>query len=1063
MPTKSIVFVDSRVSNYQSLIASLPETAQVFVLNSDSDGLTQMVSALQGFAGVDAIHVIAHGSQGALCLGSAMLDSGNLASYASQLDSIGHALTDTGDILLYGCKVAQGDAGLQFVTSLAECTGADVAASSDATGAAALGADWILEYTAGCVEEPTLGVIQYSNFLASNTSPTFVASDGKVVTTFGSTLITANKVIIQSDGKILLGGYSWVSGYSSFALVRYSADGTLDYTFSDDGVQMNMIGKSSQVNDIALQINGKILVAGYSSVTDIQTEFAIARYNSDGSLDTEFSRDGIVTTDIVTAGMRDFGNYIAMQSDGKILLIGTAGLYFALVRYNADGSLDTSFSNNGVLISDVISYSPQCVAVQTDGNIIVTTAGTLLRYKADGSVDTSFSADGKVITDMMISPTGSGGNSMVVIQPDGKILVAGTKYSTSNDFALARYNPDGSLDGSFALGGKVTTDFGSPSNPSSDIARSLTIQADGKILIAGDGQTSRGIDFALARYNSDGSLDTTFAKTGKVITDFNSNWDQGNSVTVQSDGKILIAGNKVNVGIALVRYNTDGTIDTSFSPPENTLIASPTYTENFTPIILDTNVQILDAELAQSGNYSGGILTLSRHNGASAQDVYSSASVGTLTVLSTGSYFAVDSVTIGRVTTNTAGTLTLTFNTNATQSLVNKAMQQIAYANTSDAPPATVQIDWTFNDGNTGAQGSGGTLSVTGSTTVNITATNDIPVLLHPLVDQIVIAGQTLSYTLPSDAFVDPDIESLSFKAVMADGTAIPPWLTFNASTQTFSGSPGTEDIGNLNILVTVSDVARTSASDSITIAVTNPVYIGTAGNDVLTGTGLNDVLSGGNGSDWLYGGGGSDTLNGDAGNDYLYGQAGNDVLNGGDGADIVSGGDGNDTLSGGNGDDGMYGDAGVDAMNGNGGGDFMAGGNDNDTLHGDDGQDWEYGEYGDDAIYGDAGNDFLFGNFGNDRLIGGLGNDALFGGGGADTFVFTLNEGEDFIMDFSIAEGDKISIASGLNGITTTAQALASVRDVGGNAVVNLGGSNYVMLMGVAASSLHTTDFVIG
>ena len=242
-----------------------------------------------------------------------------------------------------------------------------------------------------------------------------------------------------------------------------------------------------------------------------------------------------------------------------------------------------------------------------------------------------------------------------------------------------------------------------------------------------------------------------------------------------------------------------------------------------------------------------------------------------------------------------------------------------------------------------------------------------------------------------------------------------------------------------------------------------NDSIAGGYGNDVIDGGVGSDTISGGDGSDWLYGGGGSDTISGDAGNDYLYGQAANDVLDGGDGADIVSGGDGNDTVSGGNGDDGMYGDAGVDTMNGNGGGDFMAGGDDNDIQHGDDGQDWIYGEWGDDTVYGDAGNDFLFGNFGNDTLIGGLGNDLLYGGEGGDTFVFTANQGEDFIVDFSVAQGDHISIASGANGITTAAQALAHVRDSGANAVVELGSGSYVMLMGVATSALHVTDFVIG
>ena len=137
--TQNIVFIDSSVANYQSLIDDLTEPAEVFILDGGSDGLAQMAARLQGRSGIDAIHVISHGSQEALYLGSTVLDSGNLASYGVQLASIGGSLTDTGDILLYGCNMAKGDIGLQFITSLAQYTGADVAASDDSTGEVALG------------------------------------------------------------------------------------------------------------------------------------------------------------------------------------------------------------------------------------------------------------------------------------------------------------------------------------------------------------------------------------------------------------------------------------------------------------------------------------------------------------------------------------------------------------------------------------------------------------------------------------------------------------------------------------------------------------------------------------------------------------------------------------------------------------------------------------------------------------------------------------------------------------------------------------------------------------
>jgi len=169
MATQSIVFVDSRVSNYQSLIDSLTEPAEVLVLDGESDGLAQMAADLKGRTSIDAIHVISHGSVGALYLGRTVLDGGNLANYQSQLASIGSALTETGDILLYGCNVAQGDVGVQFIGNLSQATGADVAGSSDATGAEPLGGDWVLEKSVGIVDTATIQTRDYDGLLTAGT------------------------------------------------------------------------------------------------------------------------------------------------------------------------------------------------------------------------------------------------------------------------------------------------------------------------------------------------------------------------------------------------------------------------------------------------------------------------------------------------------------------------------------------------------------------------------------------------------------------------------------------------------------------------------------------------------------------------------------------------------------------------------------------------------------------------------------------------------------------------------------------------------------------------------
>lgn len=178
----SLVFIDARVSDYAALIEHLPTTAEVVILDSATDGLEQIATHLAGRTGIEAIHVVSHGSQGALYLGNARVDGDYLTSHTAQLASIGSSLTETGDILLYGCNVAQDDVGLQFVQSLAGVTGADVAASMDATGPVALGGNAELEAHIGSVQTIALDARGLNEVLAGNTAPTFTAGNGTITT-----------------------------------------------------------------------------------------------------------------------------------------------------------------------------------------------------------------------------------------------------------------------------------------------------------------------------------------------------------------------------------------------------------------------------------------------------------------------------------------------------------------------------------------------------------------------------------------------------------------------------------------------------------------------------------------------------------------------------------------------------------------------------------------------------------------------------------------------------------------------------------------------------------------
>ena len=293
----------------------------------------------------------------------------------------------------------------------------------------------------------------------------------------------------------------------------------------------------------------------------------------------------------------------------------------------------------------------------------------------------------------------------------------------------------------FAIGdGKVTTAIGSGTN--NDVGQSVVVQADGKIVVAGYSGTSNS-DFAVVRYNTDGSLDTAFGTGGKVTTDFmdtsfganggvstaiGPGQDIGYSVVLQADGKIVVAGTSraqqfSDQNFALVRYNADGSLDLSFDGV-NTLNATPTFVEGHAAVVLDSDAAIYDAQLEGANSYAGATLSLARSGGADAHDVFGGS--GTLSLA--GGSVVVASVTVGTFT-QSGGTLTITFNANATNARTDEVLRQLTYSNSDDAPPASVQIAWTFSDGNSGAQGTGGALSANGSITVAITAVNDAPVI----------------------------------------------------------------------------------------------------------------------------------------------------------------------------------------------------------------------------------------------------------------------------------------------------------------------------------------------
>ena len=358
---------------------------------------------------------------------------------------------------------------------------------------------------------------------------------------------------------------------SPVALAQVVRSDRLDTTFGSGGIVTTDVSTHTldSANAAVLDSSGRLVVAGSSD-----GHFAVVRHTTAGALDTSFGSDGKVLTDVATPAFPDEldgARAVAIQSDGKIVAAGNAGEDFAVVRYNTDGSLDTSFSTDGKVTTDIGTDTVDAayaMAVQSDGKIVV--AGTsdandfvVVRYTSAGALDTSFDSDGKVTTDIGTDPSINQAYA-VAVQTDGKLVVAG---QVNHDFAVARYTAAGALDTSFDSDGKVTTDIGTDTF---DFANAVAVQSDGKIVVAG----SSGDDFAAVRYTAAGALDTTFSTDGKVTTNFETDsLDSANAVAIDSNGKIVVAGNsevtpsgsdRLGHDFAAVRYTAAGALDSSF-------------------------------------------------------------------------------------------------------------------------------------------------------------------------------------------------------------------------------------------------------------------------------------------------------------------------------------------------------------------------------------------------------------------------------------------------------------------------------------------------------------------
>lgn len=822
--------------------------------------------------------------------------------------------------------------------------------------------------------------------------------NGAIITDFGS-YDTGKYVFTQADGKITVMGITAGATSDDLAVARYNTDGSLDTTFDTDG---KLIATATMtINAIRPLSDGKFITVGTSG-----NSFAVARYNSDNSLDTSFSGDGMVMTSFYSTSYLDSAYNVAVLADNKLLAVGRSQAYnsFAAVRYNTDGSFDSSFSGDGKWLGEFGDYANVAV-VQPDGkSVIAGTSGNdfaVARLDRSGNLDIGFSGDGKLTTDL-------GGTDIIqtiTVLGSGKILAAGT---SSGDFALVRYNADGSLDTSFDTDGKLVTDLGG-----TETLNSLVSLADGKFLAAG---TDGNNNLLLMRFNNDGSLDTSFDTDGKVTTDLGG-WETGNSAAVQSDGKILLAGT-TDTDIALVRYNTDGSLDATFNgtggSATNHLPTGKVTINDTTPSVGDTLV---------AGN------TLADADGLGAITYQWKAGS---TVLGTGATHTVTAAELGKTLTVTAS---YTDKGGSNESVSSTATAAVAESGTV-TPPVGGTPGFVFTPQSGTATGEDGS-SVDYAVTLNSQPLRDVTLTFTSsnVKEGTITSAKTMTFTNSNWATaqtltikgVDDDVNdgNVSYQISVAVSTIDINYKLLTAAPLALSN---TDNDAAVPGKVIYGDVGG-SKSDFVT---SGPADDQSGdGNDTIYGLNMPDDLSGGLGNDTIYGGLGPDNLFGESGNDTLWGDEDADYMEGGVGNDTLDGGTGSDTMIGGKGNDTYY--LGYDAKdviddqgaasdvdtvimpylitsytlpkgieNGT-----IAAGTSNSNLTGNTGNNELTGNAGNNTLNGAVGRDSLFGGVGNDVLLGGTGNDTLSGGAGKDIFKFNaaLTANTDKISDFAVAD----------------------------------------------------------
>ena len=786
---KRIIFVDYNVQDYQYFVRSALANIPVKILDSERDGIWQITQYLSQ-NNYSEVNIIAHGSPGCLYLGNTQLSLKTLEEYTNQLKSWSVA-----SILIYGCNVAAGETGLKFFEKLHQFTGTKIAASAHKVGHSTLGGTWELDVKTSDfnVDLPFETVVktQWNHVLEPfESQPAFYQVIG--VDTNDDDKLDKSQLKLLNP---LTGQYEDIGAVQDF----YNGTG-----FNRQDNYIYGVGTAGTIANqiIQIQSDGSIvpLKNANNQTINLPTPATKEDYNAgdvdnNNNLWVRLKKDNntslikidltgnnppatITFNDSSSPKPNNVADLVFVPSGNSGILYGVENnILYAWDLNTIQNGKPTLTSKQIKLIDDQGQLTNNNLPngaygaawTDIDGNLYVSNnlSGSLYRidnYTSDKPGAKSITdTDPVTINDGVSDPTQLSPFVIPLIDLDGDNSsgVSSPNYETNfteNSDGIGIVEPDATTDNDPTTDETkdiIIKDFDTPNQI---ITATITLKntKDGDEFVIGDlpaGITSSKIT------DSDGNIVLTLSAISDIVPEdwelaleairFNNTSDTPDTEPRQVEIVLTDADNHQG-NTATTTINIETVND---NPSFNGLDGTPTFNTGQNPVVLDADATITDPELDNIDNYDGATLTLQRNGGANPDDVFSNS--GTLGALTEGGNLVLNGVTVGTVTTNSGGTLTLEFDGNATGDLVDQVLQQITYSNTSATPPTSLQIDYTVNDGNTGSQGTGGALTASGSVTVNIT-TNNLPTSE----DKTVTTDEDSPYIFSENDFPFTDIDT---------------------------------------------------------------------------------------------------------------------------------------------------------------------------------------------------------------------------------------------------------------------------------------------------------------